>query len=158
MTTPGKGKGKKKRGDDDDNVNTPNKKGKSNADANTKNAKVEASPSAPGQHKDLVKTTKTHLTIQLPATKYLEAKVLNIPFKELKTLTGLEREDRCWPYCVTAMLYLTKHQKPNKSATTWACAFVHATRAPGIQHQARTCTKYLNRSPTTLRGIFRCAQ
>ena len=93
--TPGKNKGNKKRGDGGDNANTPNKKGKSNADANTKTPKVPASPPTPGLRKDLVKSTKTHLTIELPATKYNETKVLNIPFKKLKTLTGLDRNDRC---------------------------------------------------------------
>ena len=54
------------------------------------------------------KATKTHLTIKLPSNKRNQAKVLNIPFKELKTLTGVDRSDRCWPYCIPAMLIRTK--------------------------------------------------
>ena len=78
------------------------------ADTNTNTPKSPRLPLTPGMRKDLAKATKTHLAIELPSNKHNQAKVLNIPFKELKTLTGVERSDRCWPYCITAMLTRTK--------------------------------------------------
>ena len=48
------------------------------------------------------------MTIEIPANYNKKVKVITVPFKELKTLTGIDRKDRCWPYCISAMFLRDK--------------------------------------------------